>query len=150
MRPIRPVIPKGKNALFFMTFDSFRGEVLLLCWYPSDRSVFKCQSKTQYQIYISDQSQHQQIAWRTESEFLAIACNLLKARGKSRLQDAIGFGFGFASYWLKKYGELIKSVTNYSNRTLASSLSRFLHSVPHCIAALLQFLSAPLARLVEH
>ena len=154
MRPIRPVISQGKNALFFMTFDCFRGEVLLLCWYRSDRSVFKCQSKTQYQTYNSYQSQQQQIAWRTKSEFLAITCNLLKARVKSRVQDAIGFGF--ASYWLKNYGEVIKSVTKYSNRTCvyprtrASSLSRSLHSVPHRIAAPLHFLSAPLAGLVEH
>ena len=35
-----------------------------------------------------------------QSEFPAITCNLLKAREKSRLQDAIGFGF--ASHLLKK------------------------------------------------
>jgi len=35
-----------------------------------------------------------------QSEFLAaIACILLKAREKSRLQSAIGFGF--VSHWLK-------------------------------------------------
>ena len=34
-----------------------------------------------------------------QSEFLAITCNLLKARKKSRVQVAIGFGF--ASNWLK-------------------------------------------------
>ena len=31
-----------------------------------------------------------------QSESLAIARNLLKALGKSRVQNAIGFGFGFA------------------------------------------------------
>ena len=34
------------------------------------------------------------------SEFLAITCNLLKRREKSRAQGVIGFGF--ASRWLKK------------------------------------------------
>ena len=37
----------------------------------------------------------------SQSEFLAIAYNLLQAREKSRVQAAIGFGFGFASRWLK-------------------------------------------------
>ena len=35
-----------------------------------------------------------------QSEILAITCHLLKARKKSRVQDAIGFGL--ASHWLKK------------------------------------------------
>ena len=29
MRPIRPVIPKGKNVLFFMIFDCFRVRFVL-------------------------------------------------------------------------------------------------------------------------
>ena len=35
----------------------------------------------------------------TQSQFLAIICKLLKAQQKSRVHDAIGFGF--ASHWLK-------------------------------------------------
>ena len=34
-----------------------------------------------------------------QSEFLAITCNMLKSREKSRLQGAIGIGF--ASHWSK-------------------------------------------------
>ena len=34
-----------------------------------------------------------------QSQFLAIICNLLKAREKSRLHGAIGFGL--SSHWLK-------------------------------------------------
>ena len=34
-----------------------------------------------------------------QSQFLAITCNSLKAREKSRLHGATGFGF--ASHWLK-------------------------------------------------
>ena len=36
-----------------------------------------------------------------QSQFQAITCNSLKAREKSRVLGAIGFGFGFASHWLK-------------------------------------------------
>ena len=39
-----------------------------------------------------------------QSEFLAVTCNLLKAREKSRLQGAIGFDF--ASNWLKKWCDI--------------------------------------------
>ena len=35
-----------------------------------------------------------------QSQFLAITCNSLEAREKSRVQGAIGFDF--APYWLKK------------------------------------------------
>ena len=48
-----------------------------------------------------------------QSEFLAITRNLLKAREKSRLQGAIGFGFGFQ--WLKNWLEIFKPVTKSSN-----------------------------------
>ena len=50
-----------------------------------------------------------------QSEFLAITCNLLKAREKLRAQDTIGFGFGFASHWLTKRREIFKPVTNRNN-----------------------------------
>ena len=36
-----------------------------------------------------------------QSEYLTITCNLLKARENSRVQGVIGFGFDFASNWLK-------------------------------------------------
>ena len=50
-----------------------------------------------------------------QSEFLLIACNFLYAREKSRLQGAIGFGFGFGSHWLKKWREIFKRITKPSN-----------------------------------
>ena len=49
-----------------------------------------------------------------QSQFLAITCNSLKAREKSRLHGAIGFGF--ASHWLKNWGESFKPITKRSNR----------------------------------
>ena len=49
-----------------------------------------------------------------QSQFLAITCNSLKAREKSRVHAAIAFGF--ASHWLKNWRESFKAVTKRSNR----------------------------------
>ena len=49
-----------------------------------------------------------------QSQFLAITCNSLEAREKSRVQGAIGFGF--ASHWLKKWLESFKPIIQRSNR----------------------------------
>ena len=40
-----------------------------------------------------------------QSQFLAITCNSLEAREKSRVHGAIGFGF--ASHWLKNSASLL-------------------------------------------
>ena len=47
-----------------------------------------------------------------QSQLLAITCNSLKAREKSCVQGAIGFGF--ASHWLKNWRESFKPITNRS------------------------------------
>ena len=49
-----------------------------------------------------------------QSQFLAITCNSLKAREKSRVRGAIGFGF--ASHWLKNWRESFKPIIERSNR----------------------------------
>ena len=49
-----------------------------------------------------------------QSQFLAIICNSLKAREKSRVHGAIGFGV--ASHWLKNCRESFKPITTRSNR----------------------------------
>ena len=49
-----------------------------------------------------------------QSQFLEITCNTLKAREKSRVHGAIGFGF--ASHWLKNWRESFKPITKRSNR----------------------------------
>ena len=49
-----------------------------------------------------------------QSQFLAITCNSLKAREKSRVQGAIAFGF--ASHWLKNWRESLKPITKRRNR----------------------------------
>ena len=51
-----------------------------------------------------------------QSEPMAIACNLFKAREKSRAQGAAGFGFASASHWLKRWGEIFKPITKPRNR----------------------------------
>jgi len=49
-----------------------------------------------------------------QSQFLAITCNSLEAREKSRVRGAIGFVFDY--YWLKDWRESFKSITKRSNR----------------------------------
>ena len=49
-----------------------------------------------------------------QSQFLAIICNSLKAREKSRVYGAISFGFD--SHWLKNWRESFKPITKRSNR----------------------------------
>ena len=48
-----------------------------------------------------------------QSQFLAVTCNSLEAREKSRVRGAIGFGF--ASHWLKNWRDSLKPITNRSN-----------------------------------
>ena len=49
-----------------------------------------------------------------QSQFLAITCNSLEAREKSRVRGAIGFGFD--SHWLKNWRESFKPITKRSYR----------------------------------
>ena len=49
-----------------------------------------------------------------QSQFLAAIWNLLKAREKSRVRGAIGFGF--ACHWLKNWRESFRPITKRSNR----------------------------------
>ena len=49
-----------------------------------------------------------------QSQFLAITCNSLEAREKSRVRG--GIGFVFASHWLKNWRESFKPITKRSNR----------------------------------
>ena len=62
----------------------------------------------------------------TQSGFLATTCNLAQAREKWRVQGTIGFGFDFASQWLKNWREtfeaIIKRINFYRVITLNSHL----------------------------
>ena len=49
-----------------------------------------------------------------QSELLAITCNLLKSREKSRVQSAIGF----TSHWLKNWCKIFKPITKRRNRVI--------------------------------
>ena len=51
-----------------------------------------------------------------QSQFLAINCNSLEARKKSRVHGAIGFCFD--SHWLKNWRESFKPITKRSNRVI--------------------------------
>ena len=74
-----------------------------------------------------------------QSQFLAIICNLLKAREKSRLHGAIGFGF--ASHRLKNWRESFKPIIKRSYRnhviTFDSYLKTALYLTNLCTAPLL-------------
>ena len=59
-----------------------------------------------------------------QSQFLAITCNSLKAREKSRIHGAIGFGF--SSLWLKNWCESFKPITKSSNRNHVVTFDRHL------------------------
>ena len=50
----------------------------------------------------------------SQSQFLAITCNSLEAREKSRVHGAIGFGFD--SHWLKNWHESFEPITKRSKR----------------------------------
>ena len=59
-----------------------------------------------------------------QSQFLAIICNLLKVREKSRLHGAIGFGF--ASHWLKNWRESFKPIIKRSNHNHVITFDSYL------------------------
>ena len=61
---------------------------------PIDRPVFEWLSKNQNQSNYSGQSQQGQTARWTNQNSWQLVCNLLKAREKSRVHGALGFGFG--------------------------------------------------------
>ena len=61
-----------------------------------------------------------------QSQFLAISCNSLEAREKSRVQGAIGFGLGFASHWLKNWRESFRLITKRTNRNHVITFDRYL------------------------
>ena len=74
-----------------------------------------------------------------QSQFLAITCNSLKAREKSRVRGAIGFCF--ASHWLKNWRESFEPITKRSNRNhvitfdshLKTALLFFVSKLNDCI-----------------
>ena len=77
-----------------------------------------------------DKITHQKSKQRDEPiKFVAITCNSLKAREKSYVQGAIGFGFGFGSHWLKRWREIFLAITNHqspiTNRNKRNSVLTF-------------------------
>ena len=62
-----------------------------------------------------------------QSQFLAITCNSLEAREKSRVHGAIGFDF--ASHWLKNWCKSFKPITKRSN---CNHINYFRQSFENC------------------
>ena len=61
-----------------------------------------------------------------QSQFLAISCNSLETRKKSRVHGAIGFGFD--SHSLKNWRESFKPINERSNRNHASTFDSHLET----------------------
>ena len=57
-------------------------------------------------------------------QFLAIICNSLEGREKSRVRGAIGFGFD--SRWLKNWRDSFQPITKRSNRNHVITLDSHL------------------------
>ena len=82
----------------------------------------------------------------SQSQFLAITCNSLEAREKSRVHGAIGFGF--APPWLKNWRESFKPITKRSKRNhvitfdshLKTALSNHRISLSHRLGTTISFL----------
>ena len=62
-----------------------------------------------------------------QSQFLAITCNSLEGREKSREHGTIGFGF--ASHWLKNWRDSFKPITKRSNRNHVITFDSHLKTV---------------------
>ena len=65
-----------------------------------------------------------------QSQFLAITCNSREARERSRVHDAIGFGFD--SHWLKNWRESFKPITKRSNRSQVFTFDSHLKTALSC------------------
>ena len=65
-----------------------------------------------------------------QSQYLAIRCNSLEAREKSRVHGAIGFGF--ASHWLKNWRESFKPITKRSKRNHVITFDSHLKTALQC------------------
>ena len=88
------------------------------------RAVFKWLSKKPKQSWLLRPITTGADSSMNQLQFLAITCNSLKEREKSRVHGAIGFGFD--SHWLKNWRESFKPITKRSNHnhviTFASHL----------------------------
>ena len=65
-----------------------------------------------------------------QSQFLAITCNSLKAREKSRVHGTISF----ASHWLKNWRESFEPITKHSNRNRVITFDSHLKTALSVIA----------------
>ena len=69
-----------------------------------------------------------------QSQFLAITCNSLEAREKSRVHGVISFGF--ASHWLKNWRDPFEPITKRNNRNHVITFDSHLKTALYNIALL--------------
>ena len=74
-----------------------------------------------------------------QSQFLAITCNSLVAREKSRIHGAVGFGFD--SHWLKNWRESFKPITKRSNRNHVITFDSHLKTALFLLLLVLQLMN---------
>ena len=83
-----------------------------------------------------------------QSQFLAITCNSLEAREKSRVHGAIGFGFD--SHWLKNWRESFKPITMRSNHNYVITFDSNLKTALSTVFVLLEIDPSVATILCEH
>ena len=95
----------------------------------ANKAVFKWLSKNQNQSNYSDQSRQGQTARWTNHNSSQLPEIFFKAREKSRVHGAIGFGF--ASHWLKNWRESFKPITKRSNCNHVITFDSHLKTAPN-------------------
>ena len=83
----------------------------------------------------------------SQSQFLAITCNSLEAREKSRAHGAIGFGF--ASHWLKNWRDCFEPITKRSNRNHVITFDSHLKTALKAKILLIFFMLTSLVRMIN-
>ena len=83
-----------------------------------------------------------------QSQFLAITCNSLEAREKSRVHNAIGFGFD--SHWLKNWRESFKAITKRSNQNYVITFDSHLQTALSTVFVLSEIDPSVATILCEH
>ena len=78
-----------------------------------------------------------------QPQFLAITCNPLKVRKKSRVHGAIGFGF--APHWLKNWHESFKPITKRTNRNHVITFDSHLKTALISSGFTLRYLDLPIS-----
>ena len=104
-----------------------------------DRAAFKWLSKAQNQSNEAPTSHNRAM---NQWQCLAITCISLKAREKSRVHGAIGFGVAF--HWLKNWRESFNPITRRSNRNHLITIDSHLNTALIVIIIIINICTAPI------